>query len=222
MPIDVANNIPQIVGAIGALGTAAFGLVDATKAFGGGVSKFGLGFIDDAIKPFLGNGIEAGSVRRTLRGHWINGTALGDQKAIAKSLIKVNLSAGTAHDFAKATGVDPGILHAVASKIESHKELTQKESDTFGRFDLALTARVDDAYSHADQRYRNAAKVVAACLAVILAVVGLFIINPHGIDGRDVALAILCGVIATPLAPIAKDVASALQAGVKLAQVVKR
>jgi len=61
-----------------------------------------------------------------------------------------------------------------------------------------------------------------AWLRFVLAVVGLIIINPHGFDARDVALAILCGVIATPLAPIAKDMASALQAGVKLAQVVKR
>jgi len=222
MPIDVANNIPQIAGAVGALGTAAFGLVDATKAFSGGVSKFGLGFIDDAIRPFLGAGVEARNLRRTLRGHWINGTALGDQKAIAKSLIKVQLSAENAAKFAGATGVDADSLHTVAQKIASHKEMSQKESDTFGRFDLALTARLDDAYSHADQRYRNAAKLIAACLAVVLAVVGLIIINPHGFDARDVALAILCGVIATPLAPIAKDMASALQAGVKLAQVVKR
>jgi hypothetical protein len=97
------------------------------------------------------------------------------------------------------------------------------ESDCFGRFDLALTASLDDAYNHADQRYRNAAKLIAMVVAIVLAIAGLLIINPGDLNFRDLALAILCGLLATPLAPIAKDVASALQAGVKVAQtVVKR
>ena len=100
--------------------------------------------------------------------------------------------------------------------------MDQQESDTFGRFDLFLMALLDDAYNHADQRYRNASKSIAAVVAVLLSIVGLLIINPHNMDPRDLALAVLCGIVAIPLAPIAKDVASALQAGVKVAQVVKR
>ena len=35
------QNLPQVVTAIGGLGTAAFGLVDASKVFGGGVNHIG-------------------------------------------------------------------------------------------------------------------------------------------------------------------------------------
>src|SRR5690349_124666 len=109
MAIDVAPNVGNIVGAVGALGTASFGLVDATKLFGGGVSLAGLGFIESAVEPFSeGEVDDAERLRRTLRGNWINGSALGDQKAIAKSLIKVRLSTTNAQAFAKATGVDAG------------------------------------------------------------------------------------------------------------------
>ena len=37
----IAANLPQIITAIGGLGTAAFGLVDASKALGGGVNHIG-------------------------------------------------------------------------------------------------------------------------------------------------------------------------------------
>jgi hypothetical protein len=57
-------------------------------------------------------------------------------------------------------------------------------------------------------------------VAIVLAIAGLLIINPGDLNFRDLALAILCGLLATPLAPIAKDVASALQAGVKVALTV--
>jgi hypothetical protein len=35
-------------------------------------------------------------------------------------------------------------------------------------------------------------------------------------------IAVLCGLLATPLAPVAKDLASALQAAVKVAQATRR
>jgi len=222
MAINVADNVANIVASIGALGTASFGLVDATKVFGGGVSLFGLGFIDNLVKSFLKDKAEAARVRGTLRANWINGAPLADQKAIAKSLIKVRLSKATARVFAAAAAVDAGTLEKVAQKLESQAAMAPDESDCFGRFDLALTASLDDAYNHADQRYRNAAKLIAMAVAVVLAIAGLLVINPENLDLRDISLAVLCGLLATPLAPIAKDVASALQAGVKVAQTVVR
>ena len=39
---------------MGALGTAAFGLVDASKAFGGGASRYGLRYVFRALKPYAG------------------------------------------------------------------------------------------------------------------------------------------------------------------------
>ncbi len=223
MAIDVVENVGNIVAAIGALGTASFGLVDASKAFGGGASRVGFGFIENAIRPFCHDRADRRRLTGTLRGNWINGTALGEQKAIAKSLVKLRLSPGNAAAFATATGMDAGGLQSVARKIASQQPMDPAEADAFGRFDLGLTALLDDAYNHADQRYRNMAKLIATIVSVVLAIVGLVIINPeHWREPRDLALAALCGLIATPLAPIAKDLASALQAGVKVAQTVVR
>jgi hypothetical protein len=222
MAIDVVQNVGNIVAAIGALGTASFGLVDAAKAFGG-PSLIGFGFIDDGVKPFSRDEADRRRLCGTLRGNWINGTALGEQKAIAKSLVKLRLSPGSAAAFAAATGVEAAALQAVAQKIATQQPMDAAEADTFGRFDLGLSALLDDAYNHADQRYRNTAKLIATIVSVVLAIAGLVIINPeHWRDPRDLAIAVLCGLVATPLAPIAKDVASALQAGVKVAQAIVR
>jgi hypothetical protein len=49
----------------------------------------------------------------------MNGTNLADQKAIAKTLIKLRLSAGTASVLAAATGVDSTTLTNIATAINN-------------------------------------------------------------------------------------------------------
>jgi hypothetical protein len=87
--------------------------------------------------------------------------------------------------------------------MSNNTPLDPTEINVLGRFDLALSAILDDAHQHADQHYRNWAKLAATCVAVILAVAGGLAID----SSSD-----------TPLAPVTKDMASALQAGVKVAQ----
>ena len=48
------TSITDFVAAAGAFGTAAFGLVDASKCFGGGASNAGFGFIKRELAPFDG------------------------------------------------------------------------------------------------------------------------------------------------------------------------
>ena len=43
----------SVIMAVGALGTAAYGLVDATKGLGGGVSTRGLAYIRKSLTPLL-------------------------------------------------------------------------------------------------------------------------------------------------------------------------
>jgi hypothetical protein len=161
-----------------------------------------------------------------LHGNWINGSPLADQKAIAKSLIKLRLSKDNAAGFAKATGVDETVLTAVALAMRAGTPLTTDQTNALGRFDLALTALLDDGYQHADQRYRNSAKVLASVVAVVLAVAGGWAIKETAaavyFGSADMWQAALCGLLAIPLAPISKDLASALQAGVKVAQAVRK
>jgi hypothetical protein len=165
----------QIVLAIGALGTAAYGVVDVTKGFGGGISNRGFGDIKKVVSKFIpldsaakaaGSALALPSVLSTLRANWLNGMALGDQKSIAKALIKLNLSRSNATAMALAAGVDAAVLGSVADKLATGEQLTETETDVYGRFDLVLTAQLDEGYQRGDQRYRNSAKLLAVPIAV--------------------------------------------------------
>jgi len=106
--MGIPNQLPQIITAIGGLGTAAFGLVDSTKVFGGGVNRIGFSSIAAAITQLTpgaaASGLTQSKIILTLRANWFNGTDLASQKAIAKSLIKVGLNPGNAAALAAATG----------------------------------------------------------------------------------------------------------------------
>ena len=54
--MSVLQDLPQVVTAIGGLGTAAFGLVDATKVFGGGVNHIGFRGIRTAVRELTDAG----------------------------------------------------------------------------------------------------------------------------------------------------------------------
>ncbi len=209
-----ASQLSTIIAAVGAVGTAAFGLVDAFKALpGGGISRAGFKFIRQTIVKLApevasldGTGLSRDSLLYTLQSQWINGTATTDQINIAKSLIKLRLTPDTSAALASATGVDAAILSQIAASIRSGTALTPPQTDVYGRFDLLLTTLLDQAYQRAGQRYRNSAKFAAIPVAVALAVIAAWVI-PNQIT---LTQAVLVGLIATPVAPVAKDVSSAI------------
>ena len=118
------------------------------------------------------------SVLATLRSNWLNGMALSDQKSVAKALIKLNLNAYAAGRMATATGVDDKTLASIATKLSTGQALTPEETDAYGRFDLLLSAVLDQGYQRGDQRYRNSSKLLAVPVAVGLAVLGAWAISP--------------------------------------------
>ena len=64
--------------ALSALATAAFGLLDASKAFSGGISNIGLNHIKRAMTRFegtLNQALGAGEWWVLIRANWINGMA---------------------------------------------------------------------------------------------------------------------------------------------------
>ena len=140
------------------------------------------------------------------------------QKAAAKALIKLHFTPSTAAQLARETNVDPAILASVASKLSSATPLTLEESDVYGRFDLAIAAMLDYAYQRGDQFYRNSCKTLAAVFAVALAVAG----NQELTTPLPNWQAVLIGIVATPLAPIAKDVSSAIAAAARALSSVRR
>jgi hypothetical protein len=214
-------DLPLAVTAIGGLGTAAFGLVDATKVFGGGVNHVGFRGIRAAIRQLTepgdpANALSQTKILATLQSNWMNGTNIGSQKAIAKSLIKLNMHPRNACALAEATGVDPVALSAIAASIAAGTSLSSAESDVFARFDLIVTVLIDEAYRRSDQDYRNWTRALAAGIAIALALTGGYVLQVN------LGLAVLIGLLATPLAPIAKDVSSALAMAVNTLQLVKK
>lgn len=228
-------DLPKVVLAIGSLGTAAYGVVDVCKGFGGGISNRGYSDIKKVIAQFVpasaprrDTALSFESIMRTLRANWLNGMALADQKGVAKSLIKLSLNETTAEHMAAATGLDRDALQGIAAKLsgrldtaEGKPGLTPTETDVYGRFDLLLSAMLDQGYQRADQRYRSSAKLLAVPVAVALALLGAWAL--YGMLDFEIALrAIAGGLLATPLAPIAKDISSAIQEAAKLAQAWKK
>jgi hypothetical protein len=215
------SKLPQIVTAVGGLGTAAFGLVDASKVLGGmGVNQIGFGAIEKAARSLtpgtLTNALPQDKIVATLKANWYNGTDLGSQKSIAKSLIKLSLNSKNAGDLATVTGVDPTILGNVATNIANGTALSSAESDVYGRFDLILTALLDETYQNSDDVYRNWTRTLAGGVAVILAVIGGTQLGVHPVQS------FLVGLLATPLAPVAKDLSTALATAVNTMQLVKK
>jgi len=229
---------PEMIAAIGALGLAAFALVDATKLLkSGGMSNSGFDVIQSAVLLFLPQtappmaGMSStakpleSAILHMLHAHWINGLPLGEQKAIAKSLIKLQLNPRNADRFATVTSVNTQALTEVARRMNNGEGLNDTLSNVLGRFDLALTALLDAAYQRADHRYRNRSKGWASCAAIGLALLGGCIVEFR--EGQPIAWQhlwsyVFCGVLAVPLAPISKDLTSAITAGVKAAQAIKR
>jgi hypothetical protein len=246
MGLDPAH-LTQTITAVGGLGTAAFGLLEALKPVIPWINWLGFPRIHRTVaaltpgvpsaaaapatpgappppasaEPPL-NALPQSGIVNTLKSNWVNGTDLASQKAIAKSLIKLQLSAGNAAQIAAATNVDPNILKDVATNQSKGDALTQPQSDVFSRFDLIVTAILDDCYQRSDQFYRNCTRGLAALIALALAIAGCWVLDGGTFKSDDFAMAILVGLLATPLAPIAKDLSTALATAVNTMQLVKK
>jgi hypothetical protein len=225
-------NLPQVITAIGGLGTAAFGLVDAAKGAFSGINRVGLDHIRQVVSDLTPEGASAGNptnalpqtnILQTVEANWVNGNDLASQKAVAKSLIKLHLNAASAPAVAIKANVDAALLSAVATKVASGTPLSQAEGDAYSRFDLIVTALLDEAYQVSEQVYRNWTRMVAAMVAVALAMIAGWTLDGGNFwHTADPILAFLVGLLATPLAPIAKDISSALATAVNTMQLVKK
>ena len=231
----IPANLPQVISAIGGLGTAAFGLLEALKPVIPGINHIGFARIGKTVacltpnepgaRPPM-NALPQKNITDSLVANWINGVDVSSQKAIAKSLIKLHLSPGNSAELALRTNVDPALLQEVAACIVSGTPLTQQQGDAYARFDLIVTATLDEVYQHADQVYRNWTRALAAVIAVVLAFVGGWSLEATGfsayVHSPEMGQALLIGLLATPLAPIAKDLSSALAASVNTMQAIRK
>jgi hypothetical protein len=205
----VLNTVPQLIAAVGGLGAAAFGLVDSTKAFGGGVNNIGFQGIKSAVGALTQGASSQPDILATLEANWFSGTDLGVQKSLAKSLIELSLNSTTAAVLATVTGLDAASLSAIASSMEQGIPLTAAQSALYFRFDQIVSALLDQAYQRADHLYRDGTRAWAMAISIALALIAGHMMH------ASLAASLLVGLSATPLAPIAKDLSTALSAAKK-------
>lgn len=199
------DNIGTIILATGALGTAAFGIVEALKALKW-LAEAGFPSILTILGPIMETLVAAygPDAERLLRAQY-----RGDQKELTRVIrqgVRIGLTEKNATQVAQFLGiVDAAKLKEAARAVEAGQELPIELRNVLGRFELAVDARIDAALTLALDRYVRAVKWAASLVALILALsVGIYL--------NRIFEGLIVGLAAVPLAPIAKDLVSALKA----------
>ena len=205
------ENLGTIILAVGALGTASFGIVEALKWTRVGVMGF------RKIKTLLGDPVMqalqlayGSAFMLFLEAAYRNGRNSGELPRIIRQGARIGLTPETAPGLAAQVGVVDGQqLSEVATAIQSNKELNNEQRNLLGRFELALDARIDAAMALANDQYIGYVRLLASAVSIIIAA---FVGYSMGIDWK---IWLIVGIAAVPVAPMAKDLASAIQAASK-------
>ncbi|MCK8781905.1 hypothetical protein M0654_18150 [Rhizobium sp. NTR19] len=156
------------------------------------------------------------------KANWLNGLPPGDQKSIVRNLIRLGFNSQTAPGLAELVlPENRDLLTDIARKVEQGDTPSEAELAVLARFDAIIDARLDAAFERADQKFRNTARVAAAGVAIVLGEAGaMFVYQSAGAE--VLLLGLLVGVIAVPVAPIAKDLASAVSTAVMTFKTIRR
>ena len=228
------STLDMVIAAISA--TAAFGLtamslIDAFKTLPqGGVSRIGFPFVEKALDPLkdpLERAMGAGW-KQVILAHWINGRPRVEQIGIIRAMVRLGLNADTAETLATFGGVNGVVLTVAAKRLADGEPLDETQINAIGRVESAVEARLDGAFDLADQAYRNWSRVLAGLVSVILAIAVWWVLSTSALKEGPIQAfidqpvsfwaAVLVGVFAVPIAPIAKDLVSALTAASKAIQ----
>jgi hypothetical protein len=245
MVSDLSQYLGTVTLAVGALGTASYGVVDGMKLIpwvelagferlfsGGGTAggrmwptttKAGL----DPLLPTLTAAYGADTMD-LLKTQYRAGRAKGDLPRTLRQGVRIGFGMIPTKDIEKAAaglGVagDVALLAAGALELtrqqrppaagEAPKALPtvgDEQRAALARLETAIDARIDAALALAEMQYITQTKVLAMIVALVIAFgVGLYL-------GQDPALCFMVGIAAVPLAPVAKDLATALQEAVKV------
>lgn len=218
----LTEHLGVIVLATGALGTAAFGIVETLKT-SKYIGEAGFQKIRDGLGRQIWESL-AGAYGKDFE-VLLRAQYRGDRNELAAVLrrgVRIGLSPENAVPIARFLGwSDPDSLTRAAKEAAKPLDDEEKMDDdahrALGRFELAIDARIDAAMAVAKSEYVARARIVASVFAVALALVAgiaLAFESDRAIRWDDYGLffgAVVVGLAAIPLAPIAKDVASALQ-----------
>ena len=204
-------NVTEMVLGAGALGTAAFGIVEAFKWSALGEAGF------KRLKSMLGEALLRSlsasygtDFELFLRAQSRNPEGVGELRRSLRQGMRIGLRPELAPALAAQVGtVDAAELTLVAERLMHGDPLDDALRTVLGRYELAVDARIDAGLTLAIDGYQGAIRAAASLLAIILALLAAFTL------GRPWWHGALLGVAAVPLAPVAKDVVSALQAATR-------
>jgi hypothetical protein len=216
VPGTPAEVVGTIVAAAGALGTACFGIVEALKWTP--LGEAGFGQITKLLGPDLLGALQVAygaQYEKLLRAQYRQDSQ--QQTLIGKSLrqgVRLGLTPSNAAAIATYVGtVTPAALLNATASVASGAALGAADQNAIGRFEMAVDARIDSALSQAQDVYLGTIRCAAALLAIGIAEGVQGMLGTASVTNHFGAL--LVGLVAVPLAPVANDVVAALQAATK-------
>lgn len=226
-------DLTQFILASGAVGTASMAIAEGSKSvrikpFGFGRVIKDLSWAEGALKVAYGNNHED-----LLKSLYRTGRSKGDLPRILRQGIRIGMNKENAKNMAQGVGsIDPVKLSEIAGAIEEPKDLDENQKKLIGRFEIAADARIEAALAMAERAYTNGIRLIAFLIAIILsqgAAAGIFY-SQETTTAANFAetykfetfiVALIVGLTAVPLAPIAKDIATGLQSAAKAVRSAK-
>ena len=222
--VTKAIDLGALVLSVGAIGTAAAGIVDSLKCSerirSAGFSRIEATLGKDVLDAIASVYGEEG--RRYLNALYLEERKKGSLTRALRQGLRLALKSENAAALATALGQPERASHLgdIAARIEHGDELDDADRATLGRFELAADARIEAALSLAANRYVSTMRLAASAVAIALSMLAAGTVGTLGADGKDVGFvgsiianfvpALLMGVAAVPLAPIAKDFAAGI------------
>ena len=209
------NSLGVAVGAAGTLGTACSGIVDGLKWTPLGMAGY------PRLHKLLGSEL-MDAVRTTYGARWDQLLRSQYRQDWARSPIgttlrqgvKAGLNTNNAPAIAKFLGnIDGGALAGAVERAQRHEPPTDDDSAVMSRFEQALDTQIEGALAGAQDFYHSSLKLVAGILAIGMSELTAYLAGGFpGWIGGGWLTGMLVGIVAVPLAPLANDVANALQA----------
>lgn len=210
-------DLGELVLAAGAVGTAAMGVTEGFKSIrfkplGYHCIESELAWAQAALKNAYGDNYHS-----FMTSLYRDGRRKDELKEIICTGMRIGLDKENAPIMASIVGRNmEALLTSAAQKTAVGEELEPNEKNVLDHFVLVANARVDAAMVLADKAYGNAIRFRAFFVALGISVIAtLAYINIGKASYNDLIMAILVGITAVPLAPIAKDVANAFQSAAK-------
>lgn len=207
-------DISTLILSAGALGASASGIVDILKRKWLWLARAGFGDLWSTLAPFhslllsaYGSGSEA-----LLKSQYVS----DDPELLPRSLnsgIRAGLTEANAPEAAKHLGmIDGKILGDAIAAAAKGADLTDAQRNVVGRFEIAVDARVQAALAQAKMAYIGAVQLASMITAMVISgLAGYGVYCEDDVKDPFVFLwAAVVGVAAVPLAPVYKDVASAV------------